>query len=353
MDQKEQPAATPAKGPASYTQAVQDVGALLRGEKPKRPDAGDKAKASSNGAGDDKASEGDDDARNKGNGADPDKGEAHERLAHDADAGGEGRGDGVQDPDRELEHDEESKGERIGQAELAKALGVKEGELFENLSIDVEQTDADGKRTRGAVSLGELRRGYVGAEKLRTEREAFEQERETSSLETMQSRRYFERIAHSLAPYLPRDVIGIVQQDQAARLERERVLMYAAIPEWKDAAKHAADRKAMIDYLRPWGFTSSDVAAIEDHRVARFVRDMMQGARRLRDAEERSRKAKQTGGASAERPTPAGNRPSGLAVRVRSIIEQGKAAPTAAGKIEAVASLLREHAAGGSPRRER
>ena len=151
---------------------------------------------------------------------------------------------------------------------------------------------------------------------------------------------------------MPRDVVALLNQDRSERLERERALLYSAVPEWKDSVKHAADRKAMIDYLKPWGFTSADVAAIEDHRVARFVRDQMNAARRTRDAEDRARKAKQQG-ANAEEPTPGRHRPSGFAVRVRSIIEQGKAATTAEGKAEAVGALLREHASSSSARRER
>ena len=40
---------------------------------------------------------------------------------------------------------------------------MKEGELYDQLEVEVEVT-LDGKKTKQAVSLGDLRRAYVGAE---------------------------------------------------------------------------------------------------------------------------------------------------------------------------------------------
>jgi len=348
-----------AKGQATYTDQVQRVGALLRGEKPKREPSTPKV---------DKADEGNADADHKPNGEDQDHaGDKAARADEDkgdqagSDKGqprpGDSRGGDAGEDQARGGEGEAGEQEHITPAELARALGVKEGELFDNLVIqDVDLVDAAGNKSKVNVALGDLRRGYIDAENLRVQREAYEQERDATSLEVMQARRHFERLAHSLAPYVPKDVIGILNQDRAERLERERALLYAAVPDWKDPAKHAADRTAMIDYLKPWGFGAADVAAIEDHRIARFVRDMMNAARRTRVAEEKARKAKQTGGASAESPTPGRiqQRPSGLAVRVRSIIEQGKAAKTTPEKVAAVADLLNAHASSSqSSRRER
>lgn len=340
-----------AKGQATYTEDVQQVGALLRGEKPKRTESTpavdkgeDKPDGKDQGHAGDAAARADED---KGADAGGDKGDTRPDSARGGDKG--------EDTARGGEG-EAGESERIAPAELARALGVKEGELFANLEVEVELTDQAGVKSRQSVTLGDLRRGYRDAESLRSERESFEQEREAQSLEAMQSRRYFERVARELAPYVPKDVVGLVNQERAERIERERALLYAAVPDWKDPAKHAADRTAMIAYLKPWGFTAADVAAIEDHRVARCLRDHMRAAQRTRDAEERSRKAK-AGGASAETPTPGRTttRPqNGLALRVRSIIEQGKAAKTTAEKVSAVADLLNAHASSSSSaRRER
>jgi hypothetical protein len=332
-----------AKGPTSYTPAIEKVGALLRGEAPKG-DAG-----AAPGAED---KDGGDDAAKRGNGADADASAEARGLESEPGAEPKGGDDRGEDPGAKGGA-ERAPGdqERVTTSELARALGVKDGEIYDTLAIDVDVTDAQGQKQKQSVTLGDLRRGYIGAENLRAQREDYELEREATSLENMQARRHFTALAERLAPYVPRDVINLLNQDRAERLERERALLYSAVPEWKDSVKHAADRKAMIDYLKPWGFTAADVAAIEDHRVARFVRDQMNAARRTRDAEDRARKAKQ--GANAEEPTPGRHRPSGFAVRVRSIIEQGKAATNPQAKAEAVGALLREHAASGSSRRER
>jgi hypothetical protein len=343
---------TAAKGHPTYTDEVQRVGALLRGEKPKKEPSTPKV-----------------DSEAKPDNAEDQDHAGDEAARADQDKGGETRGDkgqpGADDTRGRDQGEDTARGgegeagepERITPAELARALGVKGSEIYEQLAVDVELTDPHGVKSTQSVTLGDLRRGYRDAETLRSQRDTFEQERDAQSLEAMQSRRYFERVAHAFAPYVPKDVIALVNQERAERIERERALLYAAVPDWKDPAKHAADRTAMIAYLKPWGFSAADVAAIEDHRVARCLRDHMNAARRTREAEDRARKAKQTGGASAETPTPGRTvtRPqNGLALRVRSIIEQGKAAKTTAEKVTAVADLLNAHASSSSSaRRER
>lgn len=334
-----------AGSPLSYSKQVEQAGAILRGEK-KQPGNG---AAADPGADDGKGpGKGGDDARDQGARADPDKGDGEAREL--ADERGERGADGGKAPEGERGDTAPGDKERTTTASVARALGVKEGDLFEELEVNIEQT-VDGRRTTEKVTLGELRRGYLGADALRRERDSFAEEREVQTLENMHSRRFFERLATQLAPYVPREAGQILEAERGRRLERERALLYAAVPEWKDAARHAADRNTMIEFLKPWGFTASDVGAIDDHRIAHFVRDMMNKDRRARDAETRAREQrKQVGG---EHPTP-GRRESGggLAVRVRSIIEQGKAAKTSEGKAEAAGALLREHASSTS-RRER
>lgn len=324
--------------PLSYSNQVEDVGAILRGDKPKgKPPEGKKDEGQGKPPGEAKG--GDDGAGHQGNADDKDQGGEARRLAGED---GERRGDGGEGDAARGDSDAAGDKERITPAELAKALGVKDGEIFEQLAVDVDLT-VDGKKTTEQVTLGDLRRGYIAAENLRRDRDSFDQEREAQSLEMMHGRRFFENMAERLAPYVPKDAIAILNAEKGQRLERERELLYAAVPEWKDPAKHAADRTAMIAYLKPWGFGAADVAAIDDHRIARFVRDMMNGAKRARDAEDRAKAARKQAGDG--HPTSGRQHSSGgFAVRVRSIIDQGKAAKTSTGKAEAAGALLREHA---------
>src|SRR5215831_542635 len=134
-----------AKGAATYTDEVQRVGALLRGEKPKREPstpAVDKGDADHKPNGEDKDNAGDAAAR-----ADEDKGDKAGGDKEQPRPGDSRGGDAGEDSARGGEG-EAGEPERVTPAELARALGVKEGELFDNLVIpDVDLVDAAGNKS--------------------------------------------------------------------------------------------------------------------------------------------------------------------------------------------------------------
>jgi len=282
-------------------------------------------------------------------------GKAHEASGADLGAGntGDDRGaggapgaTGASDGALEGEAVDEDEGEAGAQAgpltlgELAKTLGVKEGELYDDVLVEVEGVGDDGAKSRQSVSLGELRRGFVGAKELEREREKFEEASDKRSLEFMQTRAQLEYLGALIEPHAPREVVERMTQALCERDARERALLLEAVPEWQDAARFTADRAVMIEFLKQWGFSPADVYGIADHRIARFVRDMARDAKRKAEAE---RKARQAGNGQVKR----GQAPDGrvgvtpLRAKLAKIVSAGKAATTQEGKTQAIGALLR------------
>ena len=246
-----------------------------------------------------------------------------------------GATDGVPEDGAAGEGEEAAAAGPLTVAELAKTLGVNTGELYKELMVPVD-TGTEGER----VSLEALRKGYVEAGKLERERETFEADADKRSLEFMQARAELERLGELILPNAPREVVDKFQGVLLQREARERALLLEAVPEWKDAAKFAADRSSMIEFLKPWGFSAADVYAIGDHRIARFVRDMSREAKRKADAE---RKARERGNGEVKK----GQAPDGrvsvspLRVRLANIVKAGRAAQTPEAKTQAIGALLR------------
>lgn len=321
---------------------VQRIGALLRGEGDPGAGGDDKGKAA-----------GDDDKGKSG----PGEGEGEEEASAGAPGARSSSGE-----DEALEDGEDLDGGDAGEgeeeagaagddsvtvAELAKSLGVRPGELYDQVKVEVEVIGADGEKTRAPVSLGELRRGYVDAKRLERDREAFETDSDKRSLAFMQTRAELEALGGLIAPHAPREVVDRMQAMIGERDAREKVLMLEAVPEWKDSGRFVADRSMMIEFLKPWGFKAADVLAIADHRIARFVRDMARQARRSAEAERKARERGSGAGANGEGKPRGQGAPDGrrsvapLKARLANIVKAGRAATTQEGKTQAIGALLR------------
>lgn len=55
----------------------------------------------------------------------------------------------------------------------------------------------------------------------------------------------------------------------------EKVKLFDAIPEWKDARKLKSDKAALEDFAVAVGFTAEDVSEVNDHRILVILRDAM------------------------------------------------------------------------------
>ena len=65
------------------------------------------------------------------------------------------------------------------------------------------------------------------------------------------------------------------QKQHDEHLTRERELLVAAIPEWKDKAKAAGGKREVYEYAQSLGYTADDLGKITDHRVMLILRRAM------------------------------------------------------------------------------
>lgn len=62
------------------------------------------------------------------------------------------------------------------------------------------------------------------------------------------------------------------QQSQLReRVETEAQLLVDAIPAWKDSAKAATERKALVEYGREAGFSAEELNSVYDHRAVKIL----------------------------------------------------------------------------------
>lgn len=227
---------------------------------------------------------------------------------------------------------EESKSETQAEAEkpilfsdLAKGLGVEPGDLY-----DVEIALSEG---REPVTLGALKDSYQDQAQI-TERETTLAEREVkASNDVMTARRQLEQLVQ-LLPTIPPELIKQVETLDADKLRTEQRLMVEAIPEWSNAAVLAADSKAIAEHLKPYGFSAAEVGLIQDHRLAKYVRDQMLREQRIKDATGTAN-AKTAAKNTGKKPARRGPKQDRMA-KLRDIAATGKQ-----GQRDAVAELLR------------
>jgi hypothetical protein len=347
-----------AGAPLTSQEQTAAIGALLRGEKP----ASQGGPGGANGGGDSpgaqegaKARQGGQGAAGEGDAKTGEDGDADKRVregaAHGEDDGegrrrpGEGEGEGGKRG--ELEHgaggtadgDEGDEAGKVTPASLAKVLGVDADQVYAELEVPL------GKDAEGAMqyaTLETLKREHIELGKLKAGREDWEHEKTAQELRHMTLRREVGAVLDLIGPYVSPEVGRLIAEQDRRSLERERVLLREAVPEWRDSAVVQADRELIAQYLKPWGFDALELDAQRDHRVLRFLRDHAMRDKRARELAAASRKPKPV--PKGQAPTGArnqGGRPS-LAQRVGAIVKQGQGATNQAGKTAAIGALLRE-----------
>lgn len=66
------------------------------------------------------------------------------------------------------------------------------------------------------------------------------------------------------------------QQKQYAEIvQRERALLFDAIPEWRDSKVMESDAKQIVGYLKERGFNDQEIGLAVDHRVLKMAYDLM------------------------------------------------------------------------------
>jgi hypothetical protein len=61
----------------------------------------------------------------------------------------------------------------------------------------------------------------------------------------------------------------------AEQLQQEQQLLLEAIPQWKDEARAAQERKALIEFGLQTGFTADELSGVNDHRLVKVLRSAM------------------------------------------------------------------------------
>jgi hypothetical protein len=164
--------------------------------------------------------------------------------------------------------------------ELAERAGATKDELYA-VAIPL----GNGK----TITLGELKdraREYVDIDTARVE---LEERRERDQMESIDNRRRIAGIMNRLAPiaaHLPADLMASVETDYKQHLQREATLLRQAAPEWAEPKAAEAGREMIAAFLKPYGFSSAEVAAMDDHRFVLAAHDAAKAKAALKAARE-------------------------------------------------------------------
>lgn len=170
------------------------------------------------------------------------------------------------DETEEPESSEEEEPQDVKLTDIAKKLGVDPEDLYSaKVAID----------GREPMSIGELKDAVQGTY------EALESEREQFRNSKMQQERELSQVL-SMLPEVPPELVQYVQTRQAEHIEKEYNALINVLPEWKDTAVYQADRTAMIEHLKAYGFGPGELDSISDHRLMKYVRDNMARERRAK-----------------------------------------------------------------------
>lgn len=196
-------------------------------------------------------------------------------------------------------------------AALAERLGVKVEELYE---IEYSEAAGDGSRSR---KLGELKDVLAKTDDLDAEELKFHEKRVKSENEVLRAR---EELAYVLE-HLPKSQVteslkqrAAAERDRVEKVERARTLR--AIPEWTDEETEQADKDGMAEFMAGYGFHTTDVDRVNDHRLLKLLRDSWQRAERVRIALEKMTEqtaggAKPAASSASARPNSNGSAPRG------------------------------------------
>jgi hypothetical protein len=143
----------------------------------------------------------------------------------------------------------------------------------ERRRVTEEYQQAAEERRRYAAALQALEQQLVGQEP------DWEQlQRENPAVFAAEFAAYQKRLKALEAIRKEQEALQVLaaQQQQELlqqRLEQERELLLAAIPEWVDGERATQERRALIEYGKSLGFTDEELNQIYDHRVVKLLRN--------------------------------------------------------------------------------
>jgi hypothetical protein len=147
---------------------------------------------------------------------------------------------------------------------VAKKLGVTNAELNK---VEVAVGDA-------RMTLGELKAKLPAVAKLEADRVEFAERTGAWELERIDQERRLLAVAEAIPPgVLPPAFTRALQERQRESLRREAHLLGRARPQWADPKYAEAQRTAIAETMRAYGFSDAELSAVADHRYVLAMQD--------------------------------------------------------------------------------
>ena len=193
--------------------------------------------------------------------------------------------------------------------ELAETLGVKVADLY---ALEIPFDVGDDVETK---TLGEIKDAFRESDSIEVDRLTWEETKAKGEAKLTRANAELQE----LVSMLPRSAISpqlleTIGQKRADYMATEERLTLVAIPEWSDAAARTKDRTEMSEYLSQFGFASSYLDNVADHKTLAFIRDAAKRAARLERALDEVKTVRKPGHSPSGKPSATGTtKPAGSA----------------------------------------
>jgi len=172
-----------------------------------------------------------------------------------------------------------AKGKPKNLDELAEALGVGADDVY-GIEIPINVGDAVEMK-----SLGDIKDSFKERQTFEVDRLAWEEQKSKTESEFLRSNQEL----HDLVAMLPKkalskELLNAVAEKRATLTRTEAARTKQVIPEWKDEQIEIADRQAMSEHMRDYGFPENYVDSLVDHRTLRYIRESMLRQQRIERA---------------------------------------------------------------------
>ncbi len=168
----------------------------------------------------------------------------------------------------------ETDADEVEQPEVVETLDAKS--LAEKLGVSVEEIygmkfpyGEDGD----AITLGELKDAGIRARTIDQEAETLSDERNSFINEQMKSRSELQNIVSMLPDGIPPELIQAANYQHQQAVQRERISLLEAIPDWQDIAIETTAREAIAANLKQYGFQDIEISNMLDHRLVKLIHD--------------------------------------------------------------------------------
>jgi len=180
---------------------------------------------------------------------------------------------------------EPGEGEGEQQAELdltalAESLEISVEELYQ---VEIPLGGEDGNFT-----LGEVKDQVRELRSITSQREILSQDQTSNENAKLVARQELQTVVAMLGDSISPELLEHARAQLRSEIQRERGLIFEAIPEWQDQETAERDRTAINEFLRGYGFSDAELAQVYDHRLLKLARDSQRNQNKLRTAAEQA-----------------------------------------------------------------